>query len=140
MPHTDLTTPADLPAPAGYSHVAAVPPGSRLVWTSGQVALTADGELVGPGDAEAQTRQVFRNVEAALRAGGAAWADVFKLTVYITDDAALAAFRAVRDEFVDTERPPTSSLVRVAGLFRPDLLVEIEAVAAVPGTADAPAR
>jgi enamine deaminase RidA (YjgF/YER057c/UK114 family) len=71
------------------------------------------------------------NVGAALAAVGAAWDDVFKLTFFVVDTSALATVRSVRDEFVNTERPPTSSLVQVAGLFRPDLLIEIEAVAAI---------
>jgi enamine deaminase RidA (YjgF/YER057c/UK114 family) len=118
------------PAPAGYSHVASVGPG-RLVWTSGQVALDASGELVGPGDWELQTRAVMRNLTRVLETAGAGWRDVFKLTIFVVDTSALPTVRAVRDEFVDTERPPTSSLVQVAGLFRPDLLIEIEAVAAL---------
>jgi enamine deaminase RidA (YjgF/YER057c/UK114 family) len=73
------------------------------------------------------------NVGAALEAGGAAWDDVFKLTIYVVDMSALVVVRTVRDEFVNTDRPPTSSLVQIAGLIRPDLLIEIEAVAAVAG-------
>jgi enamine deaminase RidA (YjgF/YER057c/UK114 family) len=119
------------PAPAGYSPVASVAPGSRLVWTSGQVPLGPDGEVVGVGDWETQTRLVMEHLGAALAAGGAGWDDVFKLTIYVVDVAQLATIRRVRDEFVNVERPPTSSLVQVAGLFRPDVLVEIEAVAAV---------
>ena len=52
-----------------------------------------------------------------------------KLTFFVVDIAGLPTIRAIRDEFVDVERPPTSSLVQVAGLFRPDLLIEVEAVA-----------
>ncbi len=128
-----LTTPDDLPPPAGYSHVAVVGPGSRLVWTAGQVAMTAEGTVVGVGDWEAQTRAVFENLTRALRAGGAGWADVFKLTYFVVDLAGLPTVRAVRDEFVNASDPPTSSLVQVAGLFRPELLIEIEAVAATGG-------
>lgn len=117
-------------APAGYSHVAVVAPG-RLVWTSGQVALDASGELVGGDDWHLQTRATMENLTRVLKTGGAAWSDVFKLTFYVVELSALEIVRAVRDEFVDTERPPTSSLVQVAGLFRPDLLIEIEAVASV---------
>lgn len=95
------------------------------------MALTPDGELIGPADWEAQTRAVMRNLTVALDAGGATWQDVFKLTIYVVDVGALAIVRAVRDEFIDLDRPPTSSLVQVAGLFRPDLLIEMEAVAAV---------
>ncbi|MDQ1624621.1 MAG: hypothetical protein QOJ49_119, partial [Actinomycetota bacterium] len=68
----------------------------------------------------------------ALEAGGAGWDDVFKLTYFVVDTSALTVVRAVRDEFVNVDRPPASSLVQVAGLFRPDILIEVEAVAAVP--------
>ena len=122
-------TELSLPNPNGYSQVASVPGGTRLVWTSGQVPVDAQG-VVAIGWA-AQTRQVMRNVGAALEAGGARWGDVFKLTIYVTDTAELPTVRAIRDEFVDLARPPTSSLVRVAGLVDPDFLIEIEAVAAV---------
>jgi enamine deaminase RidA (YjgF/YER057c/UK114 family) len=132
VPSIDFLTPADLPAPAGYSHVAVVEPGHRLVWTSGQVALDADGNVVGvPDDWEAQTRAVMQNLARALGAAGAGWSDVFKLTIFVTDTSELSTIRRVRDEFVDPRRPPTSSLVRVAGLFLPDLLIEVEALAAV---------
>jgi len=89
---------------------------------------------VSAGDWEAQTRLVMQNVGAALQAGCATWQDVFKLTIFVVDTSALPIIRAVRDEFVDAERPPASSLVRVAGLFRLDILLEIEAVAAVTQT------
>ncbi|WP_309114246.1 RidA family protein [Saccharothrix sp.] len=131
MTNIEFSTPSTLPQPNGYSHVASIAPGSRLVWTSGQVPIAADGTVAAAGDWAAQTRQVMSNVGAALAAAGASWADVFKLTFYVTDTSGLATVRAVRDEFIDTERPPTSSLVQVAGLFRPDLLIEVEAVAAV---------
>jgi enamine deaminase RidA (YjgF/YER057c/UK114 family) len=127
----EFTTPPTLPQPNGYSHVATIGPGSRLVWTSGQVPIAADGTPAPAGDWEAQTRQAMRNVGAALAAAGATWDDVFKLTFYVVDTSALATVRAVRDDFINIERPPTSSLVQVAGLFRPDLLIEVEAVAAI---------
>ena len=118
------------PAPNGFSHVVTVAPGSRLIHTSGQVAVDADG-TIPPGWAE-QTRLVFRNLTEVLATAGATWADVVKLTYYVTGVEELPAVRAVRDEFVDVTRPPASSLVQVAGLFRPGLLIEVEAVAAVP--------
>ncbi|WP_245651951.1 RidA family protein [Streptosporangium amethystogenes] len=113
--------------------MAIISPGSRLVWTSGQVPIAADGTVAPAGDWEAQTRLAMQNVGAALEGGGATWNDVFKLTIYVVDTSALPVVRMVRDEFVSVDRPPTSSLVRVAGLFRPDILIEIEAVAAVGG-------
>jgi enamine deaminase RidA (YjgF/YER057c/UK114 family) len=126
-----FSSPPDLPAPAGYSHVVSIPSG-RLVWTSGQVPMGADRKVLAVGDWEAQTRVVFENVGTALRAAGAEWRDVVKLTLFVVDVSALETIRAVRDEFVDTARAPTSSLVRVAGLFHPDVLIEVEAVAWLP--------
>jgi enamine deaminase RidA (YjgF/YER057c/UK114 family) len=122
----DFASPSDLPTPFGYSHVVGLPPG-RLVWTSGQVAVDTAGEV--PDDWEAQTRLVFQNVGRALAAQGAGWSDVVKLTYFVTSVEEIATVRTVRDEFIDTGTPPTSSLVQVAGLFRPDLLIEVEAVA-----------
>jgi len=121
-------SPDTLPDPPGYSHVVSARP-ARLVWTSGQVAMNSDGTAAAPGDWEAQTRLVFENVGRALAAAGAGWGDVVKLTYFVVDVSALQTIRSVRDEFVDTARPPASSLVQVAGLFRPDLLIEVEAVA-----------
>nr|WP_206444448.1 RidA family protein [Nocardioides sp. KC13] len=122
-------TPEDLPAPAGYSHVVVTDPGSRLVVTSGQVGITADGTVAEGW--EAQTRQTFTNLGAALAAAGATWADVVKLTYFVVSTDDLPLIRSVRDEFVDATNPPASSLVQVAGLFRPDELIEIEATAAI---------
>jgi enamine deaminase RidA (YjgF/YER057c/UK114 family) len=66
-----------------------------------------------------------------LKAGGADWEHVFKLTIFVTDTAALETIWTVRDEFVSTEQPPTSSLVQVASVVRQNVLLENEAVAAV---------
>jgi enamine deaminase RidA (YjgF/YER057c/UK114 family) len=126
-----FASPDGLASPRGYSHVVSIPTG-RLVWTSGQVAMDANGDVVGVGDWEAQTRLVFENLARALEAAGAGWPDVVKLTFFVIDVSELAAIRAVRDEFVDQARPPTSTLVRVAGLVHPDLLLEVEAVAWLP--------
>jgi enamine deaminase RidA (YjgF/YER057c/UK114 family) len=106
-----------------------IAPGSRLIWTSGQVAVGPDG--VVPTGWEEQSRQVFRNLGAALETAGATWADVVKLTFYVVGTDELPLVRAVRDEFVNVAAPPTSTLVQVAGLFRPEFLIEVEAVAAV---------
>ena len=121
-----FASPSDLPAPAGYSHVVSIPAGG-LVWTSGQVGVAADGSV--PDGWEAQTRLAFENVGRALAAAGAGWEQVVKLTFYVVAVDDLATVRRVRDEYVNTSSPPTSSLVQVAGLFRSDLLIEVEAVA-----------
>jgi reactive intermediate/imine deaminase len=123
-------SPTSLPPPAGYSHVVDAA-ASRIVYVSGQVPLDADGQLVGESDFAAQTRQVFENLTLALEAAGASWRDVVKLTYFLRDVGELPVVRAVRDEYVDTKRPPASTLVEVSRLFRDDVLVEIEAIAAV---------
>jgi len=121
--------PDGMPPVSGYSHAVAFQ--GRLVAVSGQVPLDADGRLVGRGDPEAQARQVFANLEAALAAAGATMDHVVKLTVFLTDMADLAAFRKARDEFIRADTPPASSLVRVSGLVNPEFRIEVEALAAI---------
>jgi len=89
----------------------------RWVATSGQVALDGEGKLVGPGDPEAQTRRVFANLDRALAAAGASFTDVIKLNYYVTDITMLPLVRTVRDEYVDTARPPASTAVQVTDAY-----------------------
>jgi enamine deaminase RidA (YjgF/YER057c/UK114 family) len=124
-----LVQPDGLAAPNGFSQV--VEFSGKLVVVSGQVAFDADGRVVGPGDAEAQTRQVFANLRTGLAAAGAGLENIVKLTVYLTDIGDLAAVRRVRNEVFDPAAPPASTLVAVAALVDPALLVEIEALAVV---------
>ena len=109
----------------GYSH--AVTGRGRVVAISGQVALDEDGQLVGAGDLEAQARQVFANLDRALAAAGASFTDVIKLSFYLTDISRIAAVRPVRDEDVDTARPPASTAVQGGARFMPGLEIEVEA-------------
>ncbi len=113
----------------GYSHVVTGP--GQWVAIAGQVALDADGKFVGVGDPAAQASQVFANLDACLKAAGATFADVVKLTFFVTDIAYLPAIRAARDTYVDTTNPPAGTAVQVAALFSPDALLEIEAYAIV---------
>jgi reactive intermediate/imine deaminase len=122
--------PPGLPAPAGYSHVVEVR-GGRTLYISGQLALDAAGQLVGPGDMRAQAQQVFTNLKTALAAVSADFCNVVKLTYYLTDIAQIQAVREVRDQFVDVQNPPTSSAVEVRRLLRDEFLIEIDAIAFV---------
>jgi enamine deaminase RidA (YjgF/YER057c/UK114 family) len=127
-----FVNPSELASPPGYTHVVEAS-GGRTVYLSGQVALDASGEVMGIGDLRAQTRQVFENLEVALGAVGAGFKDVVKLTYYVADPSwEGGALRSVRDEYVDTERPPASTAVGVRRHFREELLVEVEAVAVLP--------
>lgn len=128
MAEKRFLSPDTLSAPFGYSHVVDSPV-ERIVYISGQVPLDGDGRLVGEGDFEAQTRQVFENLTRALEAADSSWDDVVKLNYFLRDVGEITSVRAIRDEYVDTEKPPASTLVEVSGLFRDDVLIEIEAVA-----------
>ena len=102
-----------------------------LLFVSGCVAVDAEGALVGEGDVVAQARQAFGNVGAILQAGGCSFADVVKVTVYLTDVEDRVRINPVRQELFGSTRP-ASTLVEVSGLAVPGALVEVEAVAAVP--------
>lgn len=118
------------PAPNGYAD--AVVTSGRIAHISGQIAIDADGQLVGPGDLKAQTGQSLRNMANILNEMGATWSDVVKLTWFMVDVSQVQTIRDVRDEFLGDAPKPASSLVQVAALVRPDLLIEVEAVVALP--------
>jgi enamine deaminase RidA (YjgF/YER057c/UK114 family) len=131
----EFFSPATLPPPVGYSHVARVNKGT-MIYLAGQVSSDASGKLVGEGNFEAQAEQVFRNIGIGLDTAGATMADIVKLNVYIVaevDQADVPKLRAIRDRHVDTAKPPASTLVFVTRLARPGWLIEIEAIAAIDG-------
>lgn len=121
--------PPSLPQPNGYTHVVEAT-GGRTLYISGQVAVNQEGQLIGKGDIAAQTRQVFENLKAALKAAEASLDDVVKITVFMTDVSQLETVRDVRRTYF-TREPPASSLVQITRLVSPDLLIEIEAIAVV---------
>ena len=123
--------PSGLPPTKGYSHVAEVPAGHRLVFLAGQVPLDSTGALRGGFDFRSQARQVFENLRAGLAAANADFGDVVKLNFYLLDVRNLPALREVRDQYVNPAAPPASTLVEVCRLFRKDVLLEVEAIAAV---------
>jgi reactive intermediate/imine deaminase len=99
-----------------------------LLFVSGFVPVDADGRLVGGDDVVAQARQVFANLAAVLAAAGGTFADIVKVTVYLTDIEDRARINPVRQEvFRDTR--PASTLVEVSALATPGAKVEIDAVA-----------
>lgn len=102
-----------------------------MLFIAGQVPLDSTGALVGAADVRAQTVQVFENLRRALAAAGATFRDVVKLNFYVLDVSQIAIIRDVRDRYVNTASPPASTLVEVRGLFRPDVSLEVEAVAVV---------
>jgi enamine deaminase RidA (YjgF/YER057c/UK114 family) len=100
-----ISNPSTLHKPNGYSHVAEVTSG-KLIYVAGQVAFNASGEIVGKDDFGAQAEQVFKNLDAALKAGGASFQNVIKMNIYVdarVERAKLPALRGVRDQFVEIE-------------------------------------
>jgi enamine deaminase RidA (YjgF/YER057c/UK114 family) len=126
---THIAAPEGVAPGVGYTHV--VLGTGRFVAISGQVALDEHGQVVGAGDAAAQARQVFANLQRGLAAAGATFDDVVKFTFYLTDIRYLPAVREARDAYVDAARPPASTAVQVTSLVRPELLLEIDAFAVI---------
>lgn len=120
---------------AMYSHVAISEPGARLAHISGQVAVGADGEQM-VGDFVGQCEQVFANLTTILEGIGAGWGDVAYVRGYLTRQTDFATYVEVRERFytaVCTGPPPATSSLVVTALYHPDALVEIDALAVLPG-------
>lgn len=125
--------PDTVASPSGnYSHAVRIDTGDGvLLFVSGQVAFDAGGTLVGEGDVARQTEQVFENLKAVLEANGGTFEQVVKLSTFMTDISQIQPMRDVRARYLP-DPPPASTTVEVSGLFRPEALIEIEAVAAIP--------
>jgi enamine deaminase RidA (YjgF/YER057c/UK114 family) len=108
----------------------------NFIYLSGKVALDDSGNVVGPGDLVAQARKCFESIQDVLAVAGASLADLVKLTTYftvdITDPAVTRAYWNVREEFLGSHKPASTGL-RVQSLIHPELLLEIDAVAVLPG-------
>lgn len=122
-----------------YSH-GMIAPGGELVVVAGQVAADRAGKLVGPGDVVAQTRQAFENVRAVLEAAGSDMQQIVRFQTFLTHATDIEGFMQARKElfpgyFPDGVYPPNTILV-VSRLVLPELLVEIEAMAVKPASAN----
>ena len=122
-----------LPAPmrGGAFSAGVEAPAGRTVYVSGQVSMDAEGNVVGEGDARAQTEKVLENVATGLEEAGGSLNDVVKVTVFITDMAHYDGIHEVRRRFFQ-EPYPASSMGEVSALIDPRLLVEVEAGAVIP--------
>ena len=124
------------PAPLGAYSVGMTVNAGRLLYVAGQVGVNTAGELVGPGDAAAQTRQVLQNIGGVLEAAGAGFSNVVEFTTYVVGRSSVQGFidgrnQVFPDIFPNEDYPPNTLLV-VDGLVREEFLVEIKAVAALP--------
>lgn len=113
----------------GLSQVVEIPLGDKkMLVLSGQIPLNTKGELVG-SDVKTQTIQIFENIKAILESCGATMKDIVKLGIFTTDISQMAGYREARDQFININTPPASTLLEVKGLFRKDILIEIEVIA-----------
>jgi len=130
-----IYNPDSMAKPLGlYCHVARSR-ADEYLYIAGQVSLNRAGEVVGPKDFEAQMRQTYDNLRTALESAGAGFDNVIKYTTYLTRKEDLPEYRAVRNQlygeiYASGNYPPNTLLV-VDGLVNDELLVEIEAIAAV---------
>lgn len=127
--HKPLSPSSIHPAFSRYSLGVEVSSRSRYVFCSGQVGITADGAI--PPDCAGQTRVCFDNIAAVLAEAGMGFGDVVKLNAFVTGREHLAEYMKVRNELFP-EPFPASTLMIVTGFARPEFVVEIEAVAAIP--------
>lgn len=113
------------------SHYANAVRFGNMLYISGLTPHDEAGKLVGENDAAAQTEQILRNMQKVLTAAGATFADVLKVTVFLTDLSDRVRINPVRQRHFGSSRP-ASSLFGVTGLALPGMKVEIEAIAGIP--------
>lgn len=118
--------PEGLPTPSNYSYVVRA---GDMLFLAGQVASDAQGNVVGPGDIEAQAVQVFENIKLCLASAGATLADLVKITVVVTDPRYREKVNELRGRYLSAPYPASTFIV--AALAAPAYLVEIECVAYV---------
>jgi enamine deaminase RidA (YjgF/YER057c/UK114 family) len=132
-----FSNPSTLAKPPGYSYVVEATGPNKLIYFAGQLGLDMDNKFVGgDGDFRAQCAQAFDNMTLALKAAGARWSDVVKINNFLVDiQANMAAFREVRDRYLNKSAPPASTTIGVPALARLGGLFEIEAIAVLPAKA-----
>lgn len=124
--------PAKISKPAGvWSPAVVVTRPGRLVFLSGFTSRDKTGAIVGVGDIAAQTRQVCENLKETMLAAGGTLQDIMSVTVFVKNVKQFDAIHAVRREYFPSE-PPASTMVEVTGLVDERLLIEINAIAALP--------
>jgi enamine deaminase RidA (YjgF/YER057c/UK114 family) len=125
---TRFINPATISKPPGYTHVVEITGPGKTIYIAGQLGIDPAGNMAP--DFRAQTVQAFENLKNALAAAGADVANIVKINNYIVDiPANIAAYREIRDRYLNMAAPPASTAVGVPALARPGALFEIEAIA-----------
>jgi enamine deaminase RidA (YjgF/YER057c/UK114 family) len=116
-----------------FTNVVTVSGPVKTIYVGGQNAVDASGEIVGKGDLGAQTRQIFKNLETALRAAGAKIEDVIKLSIFVVEGQPIQpAFEVFQQVWGRRPNPPLITVAFVSSLAHPDFLAELEAIAVIP--------
>ena len=110
-----------------YNHGLLVPPGASLLVTSGQLGIGVDDTI--PDDVTAQAELCFKAIDAILQEAGMTFADVIRISGFVTKREGFPAYMAVRDRYT-LDPKPVSTLIIVGGFTRPEFLVEVEVTAA----------
>jgi len=127
-----IIQPTSIPDPRPRYSQGLLVDGARLLFIAGQTAVDASGAVVGRGDIDKQTTQVFENIGAVLRQAGASFEHLVMTTTYLTDLSHRGAFQRIRASYFNADWPPTSTLVVVKSLANEDLLIEIAGMAVLP--------
>ena len=126
----EFISPDELLKNPAFSQIAVTKGSGNTIYIGGQNAITKDQEIIGKGDIVLQTQYILKNIEIALKAGGAELNDLFKLTIYIVQGQDVRkGFEGAQGFLKKLKKPPVITGVVVAGLANPDYLVEIEAYA-----------
>ena len=114
----------------GFVQANEVSDAQRVLYCAGQVSVDADGNPLHPGDMGAQIAQALDNLETVLETAGFEMSDVARLNFYTTDvDGTMEAWSLIKDRLAQTGCRQVSTLLGVARLYHPDILIEIEATA-----------
>jgi 2-iminobutanoate/2-iminopropanoate deaminase len=127
---TEAINPWEWQNRAGFSQAWRVDGASSIVFISGQAPISPEGQLVGEVDFDAQVRQVLENLVKVVEQAGVTLENIVKLTVFLTDVTKLPVYTRIKSEFFRGEQP-ASTAVGVTALARPEMMIEVEAIAVV---------
>ena len=123
--------PEGLPVPRGSYSVVTISQPGRMVFIAGQTASDTEGNIVGAGDARAQTRYILGKIKRAVEAAGGTINDVVAMNIFTTDVRYHRDINETRREVLGSNFP-TSTMVQVVALARPELMLEVNAIAVIP--------
>jgi enamine deaminase RidA (YjgF/YER057c/UK114 family) len=133
MSRIEHVNPPGLPANPAFTHAVAVEGAHCTIYVGGQNAVDENEQIVGSGDIEAQTRQIFANLRCALQACGADLEHIVKWNIHVVHGQPVEpALLVFQQEWGQRAEPPAISVAFVSGLANPEFLAEIDAVAVVP--------